>query len=90
MYTRVRPAQNPQLRALCRSHWTKHLRPIVFTIVEPDICLSMVSFSGMWTCRLNASRFLSLPREHPVGKQNRQAIVEGCEVVEQFDFHALE
>ena len=60
--------------------------------VEPDICPLMVSFPGMWTWRLKANHFLSLslPRQHSVGKQNRQAIVKGREVIEQFDLPALE
>jgi len=54
-----------------------------------------MSFDGVFFGYVDlqkASPFLSLslPRQHPVGKQNRQAIVKGCEVVEQFDLPALE
>ena len=79
---------NTPSRAIPRDILKREVKDYVSNCESLLRYLKLESISPRQNCIL--WRSMLLPRQHPVGKQNRQAIVKGCEVVEEFDLPALE
>jgi hypothetical protein len=81
---------NTPSRAIPRDILKREVKDYVSNCESLLRYLKLESVSFETELHLMALYALSLPRQHPVGKQNRQAIVKDCEVVEEFDLPALE